>query len=102
MSDETNPAPEATGDVQTVVVQPGPAYTEPPAEGGEVANSDHYVAPPEGAESGHAVYDVDLGQFVSGVMSKSDANDAAKVLRADPPEGESRITDGHKLEVRRV
>lgn len=111
MTDQTNPAPEANDNPddnplgllpgETVTVTrtgtPGPAEST-----GTPASSDFYVAPPEGAETGHAVYDVDLAQFVSGVMSKDDAGKARKALQADPAPGESRITDGHKLEVRPV
>lgn len=107
MNDQPNPAPEA--DDNPLGLQPGETVTVTrtgtpgPAEStGAPANSDFYVAPPEGAETGHAVYDVDLAQFVSGVMSKDDAGKARKALQADPAPGESRITDGHKLEVRPV
>lgn len=46
----------------------------------------------------YAVYDHDLGQFVSGVSSKRDADAARKNLSGH----NGVITDGHKLETRKV
>lgn len=55
--------------------------------------------PPDQAGSGQwAVYDHDLGQFVSGVGDKTTANRAKKDLAGL----NGAITDGHKLEVREV
>lgn len=50
--------------------------------------------PPKGSSGSYAVWDHDLGQFVSGVSSKSDADKAKKALK----EHNGAITDGHKLE----
>jgi hypothetical protein len=45
-----------------------------------------------------AVFDHDLGQFVSGVSNKADATKARKALNGH----NGAITDGHKLEVLEV
>ena len=45
-----------------------------------------------------AVWDEDLGQYVSGVMSKADADKARKSLG----EHNGAVTDGHKLTTREV
>lgn len=50
---------------------------------------------PEPTGSGRfAVYDHDLGQYVSGVMDKSNATKAARDMAKD----EEAHTNGHKLE----
>lgn len=57
--------------------------------------------PAENTGSGQfAVYDHDLGQYVSGVGDKATANASLDTLtgKADDP----RITDGHELSVREV
>lgn len=45
-----------------------------------------------------AVWDHDLGQFVSGASSKADADKARKALKAH----NGAVTDGHKLETLEV
>lgn len=60
--------------------------------------ADFYVEPDEDDQTGAAVYDVTLGQFVSGVMSKSDASKAAKSMAED----KEATTYGHELMVRVV
>lgn len=50
---------------------------------------------PDATGSGRfAVFDHDLGQYVSGVMGKADATKAAKDMAKD----EDAHTNGHKLE----
>lgn len=57
------------------------------------------TTPPENSGSGQfAVYDEDLGQYVSGVSSKADADKARKSLESH----NGAITDGHKLVTREV
>lgn len=57
--------------------------------------------PEQNAGSGQfAVWNHDLGQFVSGVSSKSDANAAKKSLAKAEHNGGP--LEGHKLEVREV
>lgn len=55
--------------------------------------------PPTNKGSGQfAVWDVDLGQFVSGVSDKATADKARKALSSH----NGAVTDGHKLETREV
>lgn len=60
-------------------------------------------AAPGSTKSGqHAVWDHDLGQFVSGVSSKADAQKALKSLKADKAEHGGLPIHEHKLEVLEV
>lgn len=62
-------------------------------------NKDPDPTPKANKGSGqHAVFDVDLGQFVSGVSDKATADKARKALSSH----NGAITDDHKLETREV
>lgn len=78
---------------------PDPTQPTDPDDGA-LSPDDVRTQPPE-ANSGSgnfAVWDVDLGQYVSGVSSKADANTAKKGLE----DHNGAITDGHTLQVREV
>lgn len=63
-------------------------------------NADPTPPPEENAGSGqYAVWDVELGQFVSGVGDKATADQSMKDL-GNAEDGA--VTDGHTLEVREV
>jgi len=59
-------------------------------------------APGSTGSAQFAVWDHDLGQFVSGVMSKSDAVKAVKRLKADKAEHGGMPLHDHKLEALEV
>ena len=76
----TTDQPELTGDDEQPVTVPA-------------------AAPGTNKGSGHfAVWDHDLGQFVSGVSDKAGAGKSLKALKGH----NGAITDGHKLEVLEV
>lgn len=75
--------------------------TQPPeADAGALSPEDVRTQPPEQNKgSGQfAVWDQDLGQYVSGVSDKATADKARKGLE----DHNGAITDGHKLETREV
>lgn len=74
------------------------ADTTPPG----AQDPDHPTEPPaENQGSGQfAVWDHDLGQYVSGVSSKADATKASKAVAKAEHNGGP--LEGHKLEVREV
>lgn len=63
-------------------------------------NADPTPPPDENPGSGQfAVWDHDLGQYVSGVSNKATADKARRALSGGD---DGAITDGHKLETREV
>lgn len=101
---QTPPEGTPTGPVGSI---PGtnPDATDPtsqavPPDDGALAPEDVRTPPPEQNKgSGQfAVFDHDLGQFVSGVGDKATASQAKKDLE----DHNGAITDGHELEVREV
>lgn len=84
MSENPNPSAPTTGDPDPDALQPEDVRTQPPA-------------PNEGSGQ-FAVWDHDLGQYVSGVSDKATADKARKSLE----DHNGAITDGHKLETREV
>ena len=80
----TDPESPLATTPDTTALQPEDVRTQPPDENKGSGN--------------FAVWDNDLGQYVSGVSSKADASKALKGLEAH----NGAITDGHSLEVREV
>jgi hypothetical protein len=91
MSENPNPTAPTTGDPDPDAPQPEDDALQP---------EDVRTQPPARNEgSGQfAVWDHDLGQYVSGVSDKATADKARKSLE----EHNGAITDGHKLETREV
>lgn len=82
------------GPNQEPTTPPGDEPTESTADDGALSPEDVRTQPNTTKGSGQfAVWDYDLGQFVSGVSSKADADKARKGLEAH----NGAITDGHQL-----
>lgn len=96
----TPEAPTGTAPTEPAAAPFRAPATPPPADRDEDAEQAARVQPPEENEgSGQfAVWDHDLGQFVSGVSDKATANRAKKDLEGH----NGAITDGHNLETREV